>query len=46
MPVLQHRFFGTVEGFLHMAGKSAIKPDREFLDEIYPSVLILIQMGD
>lgn len=43
-PVLQHRISRAATDFLRMAGKSTLKPDREFLDGIYPFVLILIQM--
>lgn len=44
MPVLQYHIPGAAAGFLRMAGKRTLKPDREFTDEIYPLAPILVQM--
>ena len=43
-PVFQYGVSGTAPDFLCMAGEIAPKPDRKQLDEVYPAVLILIQV--
>ena len=42
--VFQYRFPGRSADFLHMAGKSSIKPDWKWSDEIHSATFVLISL--